>query len=457
MRACACFIVLGLAISINGGSTFAQSATPEVKSAVQPQPGVNIDEVQTRRTSLFQRMLEKPDDLDAAFEYAALSVQVGDLEAAVSTLERMLIFAPGLPRLQLELGVLYYRLSAFETARSYLESAVAGPDIPEEVRSKVDQYLSEIEDASKPTRFTGQIRTGIRYQSNANRAPTGGIIVLNGIPFILDPNAQGKADGNVYGAGVFHVSHQLASQGDTIEADLVAYGSKQFSLNELDMALAEVTVGPAFDLGRFGIDNAALGVYAIGSAIYLDGQFYSSGGGAGARLVMQPKPGFLWTTSLEYRYRDYHDSSVAPTADERDGSEIRAYMTANYILSQTMALFANGYVQHDFAEVDYLAYTEAGFFAGPSFAFSPLIGDGAPWIFSPGAGFVYRKFEGPDPIISVDETEHDWELYVGADLTIPLQQDWALLAETEYRNSDSNYTTRDFDNFSLSLSVVKSF
>ena len=132
-------------------------------------------------------------------------------------------------------------------------------------------------------------------------------------------------------------------------------------------------------------------------------------------------------------------------------------MTANYILSQTMALFGNGYVQHDFAEVDYLAYTEAGFFAGPSFAFSPLIGDGAPWIFSPGAGFVYRRFEGPDPIISVDETEHDWELYVGADLTIPLQQDWALLAETEYRNSDSNYTTRDFDNFSLSLSVVKSF
>ena len=141
MRACACFIVLGLAISINGGSTFAQSATPEVKSAVQPQPGVNIDEVQTRRTSLFQRMLEKPDDLDAAFEYAALSVQVGDLEAAVSTLERMLIFAPGLPRLQLELGVLYYRLSAFETARSYFEAAVAGPDVPEEVRSKVEQYL----------------------------------------------------------------------------------------------------------------------------------------------------------------------------------------------------------------------------------------------------------------------------------------------------------------------------
>jgi len=451
-------IALGItAIAASGGQAFAQSGTPEVKSALAPQPGTDVEQSQSRRTVLFQRMLEKPDDLDAAFEYAALSVQVGDLEAAISTLERMLIFAPGLPRLQLELGVLYYRLSAFETARSYFEGAVSGPNVPPEVREKVDEYLAGIEQAVKPTTFTGQLRAGIRYQSNANRSPTGNIIVLNGIPFILNPDAQGQADGNVYGAGVIHMSHKLPSQGDTIEGDLVFYGSKQFELDELDLGMAELTLGPAFDLGRFGFDNAALGVYGIGSAIYLDGQFYSAGGGAGTRLVMQPRPGFLLTTALEYRYRDFYDSDVAPTASDRDGSEIRTYMTANYIVSPTLALFANGYLQHDFAEVDYAAYTETGFFAGPSFAFAPLIGDGAPWVFSPGAGFVYRKFEGPDPVVDLYDAEYDWELYVSADLTVPLQNDWALLAETEYRNSDSNYTTREFDNFSVTLSVVKSF
>lgn len=39
-------------------------------------------------------MLQDPSNLDVAFEYASLSSQVGDYEAAVSTLERMLIFAP---------------------------------------------------------------------------------------------------------------------------------------------------------------------------------------------------------------------------------------------------------------------------------------------------------------------------------------------------------------------------
>ena len=41
-------------------------------------------------------MLQDPSNLDVAFEYASLSSQVGDYEAAISTLERMLIFAPKL-------------------------------------------------------------------------------------------------------------------------------------------------------------------------------------------------------------------------------------------------------------------------------------------------------------------------------------------------------------------------
>ena len=221
------FVIGSIGILLAGPALAQTSRLVAPKSVVPPMSDIDVQDVQGRRDMLFQRMLEKPDDLDAAFEYAALSVQVGDLEAAVSTLERMLIFAPGLPRLQLELGVLYYRLSAFETARSYFESAVAGPDIPEEVRSKVDQYLSEIEDASKPTRFTGQIRTGIRYQSNANRAPTGGIIVLNGIPSFSIRTRRARRTATSM-ARVSSIVDHLASQGDTIEADLVTYGSKQF-------------------------------------------------------------------------------------------------------------------------------------------------------------------------------------------------------------------------------------
>ncbi len=64
-------------------------------------------DVEARREAMLQQMIARPSDLDLAFTYANLSAQVGDYEAAISTLERMLIYAPNTPRLQLELGILY--------------------------------------------------------------------------------------------------------------------------------------------------------------------------------------------------------------------------------------------------------------------------------------------------------------------------------------------------------------
>jgi hypothetical protein len=440
---------------MSAGAAHAQTAEP--KQVVAAQPGVDVPAVQARRKTLFAQMLMRPDDLDTAFEYAALSVQVGDLEAAISTLERMLIFAPGLPRLQLELGVLYYRLAAYETARSYFDAAISGPDVPQEVRDKVAQYTTGIDRAGETSRFAGQVRAGVRYQTNANRSPSGAIL-LNGLPFTLDPDAAGTGDGNVYGLGVFQASLELPGQGDTLEANLILYGSKQFERDELDVALAEVTVGPSFSLGRFGIENAAVGIYGIGSGLYVDGEFYSAAVGAGTRLLMQPAPGMSWTTAFEYRHRDYRVSSIAPTADNRDGDEFRLFTAVSKIFTPTMAVAANAYVQHTDAQAGFLTYTETGFSLSPSFAFQPPIGEGAEaWIFSPNAGLVYRSYQDPDPMINAARAERDLELFVGADLTVPLVDRWALLAETEYRHFNSNYDTKTFDNFSVSLSVVKGF
>ena len=79
-----------------------------------PDAGVAAPDIEARRQALLRQMLQDPSNLDVAFEYASLSSQVGDYEAAISTLERMLIFAPNTPRLQLELGMLYYKLGASE-------------------------------------------------------------------------------------------------------------------------------------------------------------------------------------------------------------------------------------------------------------------------------------------------------------------------------------------------------
>ena len=48
--------------------------------------------------------------------------------------------------------------------------------------------------------------------------------------------------------------------------------------------IGEVLFGPSFNLGRFGLENARLGVYGIAGAVRLDNNLYTTTLGAGARF-----------------------------------------------------------------------------------------------------------------------------------------------------------------------------
>lgn len=108
----------------------------------------------------FQEMLRKPADLDILFRFATLATQTGDLEGAISALERMLLINPQLPRVRLELGVLYYRLGSYEVARTYLDTVLKSAALPPEVRSKAEQFLAEIESKQCPSHFSGEVFFG---------------------------------------------------------------------------------------------------------------------------------------------------------------------------------------------------------------------------------------------------------------------------------------------------------
>lgn len=93
----------------------------------------------------FQAMLSDPSDIDVTMRYAKLAVQLGDHEAAIPALERILLFNPSLAKVKQELGVLYYRLNSFEVARSYLQDAINTDGVPREVLDKSREYLKKID------------------------------------------------------------------------------------------------------------------------------------------------------------------------------------------------------------------------------------------------------------------------------------------------------------------------
>lgn len=409
------------------------------------------------RQALFERMMADPANLDIAFEYAALSAQAGDLEGAIATLERMLIFAPGLPRLQLELGVLYFRLGAYDTARAYFESAVAGPDVPEEVQVRVASYLAAITARSSLNDYGGAILAGVRYQSNANAAPDSRTVTLNGIDFLLDEASTGEPDVNAFVAGNFYYSRDLASQGDRIQANLLTYGALYANRSELNTGLAEVTIGPSFNMERFGIEGATFDLYGIAGGVYLEHDPYLLSAGVGAAFNKWMGPSTLFSLRSEYRYESFQDSIDRPTSSLRTGDRIRASAALRHQVTPRFAIFSILQGERRNASEDYLSLWDLGTSVGGSWAFAPPIETLVlPWSFALTFGYQHREYDEPDLLFS-SEPERDDEAFVLGTLAMPIDDGWSLQAQGGYRVLASNYDMRDFDNVSASLAVLKEF
>src|SRR5690349_23518474 len=110
-------------------------------------------DLQKQYDAAFQEMLRQPANLDVLFKFASLASQTGDLEGAISALERMLLINPNLPRVRLELGVLYYRLKSYEVAQTYLEGVMKSPNLPADVRSRAEQFLAQIDNQQQASHF----------------------------------------------------------------------------------------------------------------------------------------------------------------------------------------------------------------------------------------------------------------------------------------------------------------
>ena len=161
-------------------------------AAAQAAAGEGTASLEAQKEALFQQMLRDPGNLDVAFAYADVSARLGDYEAAVSALERMLLFNPDLPRVQLELGAMYFRMGSYDIARSYFEKAAAA-NPPPEVRARIDQYLAEIEKGESRHHLSGYFFSGVQYQTDANVA---------GSSLILSPIGAGGARQPVHQASV---------------------------------------------------------------------------------------------------------------------------------------------------------------------------------------------------------------------------------------------------------------
>ena len=294
-------------------------------------PGARADDaagdpaaLQAKKEALFQQMLHDPANLDVTFAYADVSAQLGDNEAAVAALERMLLFNPNLPRVDLELGVLYFRMGSFEAAQSYFEKAKSF-NPPQDVSARVDEYLAKIHTAEQTSQFTGFFFTGAQYQSDANVAPGSPLIHSPIGDVLLNQQFVKSPDENLFATGSVLYSYDVGNQDrDTIEVTGTGFANHYMQFSRLDLDLAEVTAGPRFRYPGINIphvDGVSLKPYVIVNEVGLGENQYFWTYGVGIETTAVFFGDVAAKIAWEFREKNFSDAPDRPLSRGLNGND----------------------------------------------------------------------------------------------------------------------------------------
>jgi Flp pilus assembly protein TadD len=120
-----------------------QGQSPDAKQPGAKQSDSKEASLRAAYDAAFKATMEKPSEPAVLLKFAELAVELGDLEGAISVLERLLLIDGDQPEVKLELGVLYYRLGSVEVARTYLEAARDSDSATNDIRQRATTFLKE--------------------------------------------------------------------------------------------------------------------------------------------------------------------------------------------------------------------------------------------------------------------------------------------------------------------------
>lgn len=435
----ACLVLAGAGTS----ATLTNAQTPPAAPrSASPQ------ELQAEADALFRRMLVKPNDLDAAFRFSEIESGLGDYEAAIGALERMLFYNNGLDRVKLELGLLYFKLGSYEQARSYFSAALDGGP-PGDVRQRITSFLREIDRRLSVHQFAGFAQIGLRSQSNANAGPDSAIVRALGFAATLDPKFTRKRDGNVFATSRLSYIYDFENQrGDVWETNYTGYNTRQFKYSSLNLGLVELDTGPRLTLGE--ASGLTVRPYAIGNVVTLGDRPYLAAAGGGVSARMNTDFGLTLEPGIEARARGFKNSTSYPTATDQQGNQFTASLAINAPLA-----FVNGlkwqsrlsYVRISARNKAYSA-DQVGIEVSLPYEFDMPFGQsGQRWTFAPFASYAQTNYAQVNPIVDPLTKRRDREWHAGATLDMALYQNFGFAIQAQYQRIESslaNYRTHNF-------------
>ena len=233
------FIIFVIFCCLDSG---AQNVSPTISDPEQ------LAVIEQQKEEVFKQLFKDPTNLSLLFKYANLSIIVGDLEAAIGVFEQMLIYDSELPRIRLELGVLYFRLGAYALANNYLKS-VKEFNPPPEVEARVDQFLEAIVSAEEPIKWNQTLSLGWKHTTNGNSGINADFIEIGDLLLEVDPDSKREGDRSTLFNYSLSIDQDLNHpRGDNIQY-FFSYGADRFdTFTQFDIQSNVFSVRRKFNL-----------------------------------------------------------------------------------------------------------------------------------------------------------------------------------------------------------------
>lgn len=449
-------LLAGLVSVALAGAADAQHRSYNLPPSV---PEAEVPKLEAERSELFQKIQANPADLDASFAYAVLSTRLGDYEAAIATYERMLVQRPETPRLQLELAALYFRLGAHAPARLLFNKVRERPDTPPEVLRKVESYMVVLDaNAREQGGFSGRVNIGMRYDSNANAAPDGTTITLNGIDFQLAPGSRAAGDLSGQVSAQMRYRKPFSHNGDVFDVSMSGAANRYRELSHLGSNMLELRVGPDFSLNRWGMRNGRLALTAGVAQTWLDGSRYMRSSGLAANLRKPVGREAAIGLSVDWRDERYTPAAAYASARGFTGDRYRGSVSYTRQMGNDWQWMISPAVERHAAHVGYNAYWEPQLNLGLSYRYPALIGSSSqPWTLALTSQASRRSNDAPMPVVSRTQKQEGNELLLQAVQSIPLRRDLELQVYAGYRRVSSNYDLRDYANGFVGFTLSQGF
>ena len=408
-------------------------------------------DLRARQEALYDAILAEPDNLELMFEHALTSVALRDYEAAVTTLERMLIFNPELSRAKVELGAAYFRLGAYENARYYFEDVIANDSPPPEVERRIGAFLDEIEKRTQTSGFSGIVSAGVAFSTNANLGPPDANVLVLGAPAVLDQEFVEADDIGFRGVAQGRHFYDLGRPNNDVWLTDVSL----FTLNYLDESRGDIDsvtllTGPRLSLGP----------QAYGPKIrpFLSAELLTSGNdllyygaGVGADYTDTVSEEINIFAGFESKWREYDER------DEFDGHSHRIAFGAAFSPDANSSFSALVFAETDQARRDFNTNYELGLRLGATRRYdSGLDFTDRLWSVTGFATVNGRWFEEPNTAIS-NRTRSDLDLRAGISHVFHLTGGLFIQAEADYLYRDSDIPNFDIENLGAALSVGLTF